>query len=415
MENWKFALKSILSHKMRSLLTMLGIIIGVAAVVVIVALGTGMSNSLEKELAGDKNIVQIYFTNLNLEDRENGVTNGSNVDQIVSEAEPQLDRSILNGLLNIEGVENYYTNINTRTELSAGRKRADDVYIDGVSQSYFDIKKYKILAGRKFTSNDYNRFARIIMLDKRLAKKLFGTIEASLNQTISFKNNEYRIVGVYEEPNAGTAMFSHTSEGNAIMTNTQLAAEEGMNENALVFIRVKDVAHANDIGLAAAAYLTQVAGLKQSKYDIFNLQAQLDDFKRQMTSITIFIGIIAGISLLVGGIGVMNIMLVSVTERTREIGLRKALGATRGNILVQFLIEAMILTSLGGMIGILIAQCIVCLFNIFQPLGEGFFATISILVVFVSILFSSFVGIAFGVLPANKASKLNPIEALRYE
>ncbi|WP_144460085.1 ABC transporter permease [Siminovitchia fortis] len=397
-ESFKIALSSIWNHKIRSVLTMLGIIIGVAAVIVIVAIGQGAKKEMMDGLfSTDKNVVEIYYEPTQSEDE------GDMFWEL-----PELSSTDVEFLSEVEGVKAVLaTNQGFGTVMINDKQGEMD--ITGVGGEYFTAQNIQTVEGRPLNDSDIDGLNRVVMIDTVARDKFFKGSSDPVGEIIELDGNPYKIVGVYESPIP--EQFRWSENGEMVMPRSVVSMMFGNSEVENLAIIADDPERISEIGMQAADALTEHKKLEDGMYAINDFSEIEKEINTVITTMTLFIGSIAAISLLVGGIGVMNIMLVSVTERTREIGLRKALGATRGKILLQFLIESITLTSLGGLIGIGLAAIGALLVTVLSPIT----AVISPVVVLIGVGFSAFIGIIFGILPANKASKLSPIDALRYE
>jgi len=415
LENLRLSFQGIWSHKMRSFLTMLGIIIGIAAIIAIVSTIKGTNEQIEQNLigAGDNNVtVQLYQGDYSMDFSYGSVPGGIPV--ITNEALEQIkdldeveDASLFLSRQDYDGA--YYKN----TSLSGG-------YIMGVDNGYFNTAGMIMKSGRCFTEEDYSDFAKVAILDEDSAEALFQG-ENPIGKTIEIKQ-PYIVVGIVTkseqfEPVINSIddyyTYSQDSSGKIYVPSVTWPIIYRYDEPQQVLIKAKSTSDMTNAGKKSADILngylaTSDDTIKYKSEDLLEQAKQIQQLSQSTNTMLIWI---AGISLLVGGIGVMNIMLVSVTERTSEIGLKKAIGARKSVILGQFLTEAAVLTSLGGLIGVLVG---IILAEIISKLSTTPVA-ISAPAAVGGVVFSMIIGIIFGLLPSYKAANLDPIEALRHE
>ncbi|QLB16346.1 macrolide ABC transporter permease/ATP-binding protein MacB [Mannheimia varigena] len=390
-ESFKMASSAILAHKMRALLTMLGIIIGIASVISVVALGQGSQQ-------------QILANINNLGTNTMDILNGTGFGDRRANLTKNLTISDALALSRQNYVESTTPSSNVNATLIYGNTAVTGS-VRGVGEEFMDVKGLKLISGRFFTAEEVKNVAQVIVIDPNTQKDL-GLPNPVEGEIILVDKKPLQIIGVAQQANA----MNQTSLTLWSPYSTIMQRVSGAKQIDSLTVKIKD----NVESQTAEKSITELLIARHGKKDFFIINS--DSIKQTITdttnTMTLLISSIALISLIVGGIGVMNIMLVSVTERTREIGVRMAIGAKQRNILQQFLIEAVVICLIGGVIGILLAGGIIWAFN---SLGSNFKMILSPESVIIAVLCSTLIGIVFGYIPARNASRLNPITALAQE
>lgn len=417
LESISLAFQNVWRHKLRSFLTMLGIIIGIASIITIVSTIKGTNEQIKESLVGAGNnavIVQLYQDNYPYEVQYNGVPAG--VYPITEDTRQELCR-----IDHVKGVS-----------LFCYRNYADGVYygnngfsgsLYGIDEYYFDVNGYSLDHGRSFLSDDYAKAKKVCMLDTAAASALFSGKEP-VGKTVEMQGESFTVVGVVRRASSATMQINTPNDYYQYMNETGtifLPLKSwpmlfSFDEPQCAALRADNTDNMTSVGQKAGELLSssQLIGADKSfSYRGQDLMEQAKNLQELSNSSNRQLIWIASISLLVGGIGVMNIMLVTVTERTREIGIRKAIGANRGTILMQFLIEAVMLCMLGCVIGIFLSWCILRLASTIAA-DAGLQFALSGSVVALAAIFCFAIGVIFGLYPANKAAKMKPIDALHY-
>ena len=399
---WMIALRALRRNLMRSALTMLGIIIGVAAVIAMVAIGTGAKEQVASSIA---QIGQNTVLVMSGAGARGGVRGGWG-------SSPTLTRQDYEAIRKeIPGVIRATPDVRKNAQVMAGNQNVNTT-VNGAGEDYAEIRAWEFLEGGNFSAADVKASAKVAILGQTVATNLFGDA-SPVGQVVRIQNAPYVVVGLLK-PKGMSMMGSDQDDVVLVPWTSALVRLTGTDSFRSITVQAESAEQVETVMEELAALLRQRHRIRDGAEDDFHVRSQQEIMEMATSTaqtMTLLLAAIAGVSLLVGGIGIMNIMLVSVTERTREIGVRMAVGARGGDILLQFLVEAVVLSVGGGLIGIGLGEGIAQIVS--AKLGWN--TLVSAESVALAFAFSAAIGIFFGFYPARKAAGLDPIEALRYE
>ena len=413
-ENIRSSLRGIWSHKLRSFLTVLGVIIGIASIIAIVSIVEGTNRKLERSLVGaGNNVTTVSPSQENWAyDFSGGVPAGI----------PVLTEGQLQQVRQLDGVEAataYRVRQSWNGVYNLDRSMGNGSIL-GISDSFLDTMQFSVTRGRDFTAEEYARGGKVALIDQNALDSLFDGADP-LGKAVEIQQEPFVVVGVVRDDNARSAeyeslsdyyMYGYRSGGSHVYVPDGVwPILYQFDEPQTVGVRAASTGQMAAVGSRAADILNTNVTNDQIRYTAVNALEEAEELKTLTNAIQLMLVSIASLSLLVGGIGVMNIMLVSVTERTAEIGLKKALGAKKRTILAQFLTESAVLTSVGGILGVLLGIGLAKLISVVASLEFG----VSVPWILIAVGFSMAIGLLFGAMPASRAAKLDPIEALRRE
>jgi len=381
----KVAFKNIISNKLRSALTMLGLIIGIASVIVLVGIGSGATSNVTSQ-------VQSLGTD---------ILTASITSSDVSLSYDQVEE--LESIDNVKSVAPYKTVSGT---ISRGTTTSSKASIIATTNNYLDVTNITLALGRTISIIDIENKSKVCIIGYDLASTLFGMTNP-VGETLKIEGDNYVVIGMLEQQGSSMGTNIDSMLIIPLTTASYLGSDTSINS---LYVKVESEDKIDSTITLIGNYIRSNLQISSDYYSVTSQDSMLNTMESVTSTLSLLLGGIAGISLVVGGIGVMNVMLVSVTERTKEIGIRKALGAKRRDILIQFLIEALVISLIGGLIGVI------------TGIGIGFLAEnfdysfdLNTTTVIISFSSSALIGLVFGIFPAYRAAKLNPIEALRTE